>query len=135
MTDRAWAAGLFDGEGCISLDRSNTFQTILKVAMYERRTCEKFKTLYGGRVFWYRNQWGIRTWVWKATRPAEIRLCLEHWMPWLIEKASQARILLKVVDLKQTRRRGSFYTKAEERRLEWASNRLKALKSKNKSQF
>jgi len=47
-TDRAWAAGFFDGEGCCNFSSSNRR---LYMGQKDRRVLDKFQGIVGGKVY------------------------------------------------------------------------------------
>jgi LAGLIDADG-like domain len=57
---RAWAAGLFDGEGCVAVYQTTagTFALHIEISMKRRVCLERFQRMYGGSVSVYKNKWG-----------------------------------------------------------------------------
>ena len=99
--DIAWAAGLFDGEGSISVRRikgvaskAETFQLAVQLAMTHRATVYKFKTvLVVGSVHTYRYGRYKRQWAYVATGPSAVRV-LEVLGPNLVTKRQEAQIAI-----------------------------------------
>ncbi|MFA7101176.1 MAG: LAGLIDADG family homing endonuclease [Bacilli bacterium] len=98
----AWAAGLFEGEGCFYAsyhekrkDGTRIFHTLASVAQNDIGLLEQFRNVVGfGRIAIGSNQ---KTHYWYATRVGEAAKLLEWFRPWLskrrIERAEE--LLLK----------------------------------------
>jgi len=105
-TDRAYAAGLIDGEGCIGLYNTRTrkerraayYQLTVRVAMRS-----------GAPILWLQSRFGYGTttshnkgskaadvfyYVWQA-RNRQAETVLREILPYLVEKAPQARLALE----------------------------------------
>ena len=100
-TDKAWAAGLFDGEGCIMIKRDYnklrvTFSLRLILTNNHVGALEKFKTIVGGIGSirqWSRDGRKNPTWDWRvASKQAEFVLKLL--LPYLVVKHEQAELAL-----------------------------------------
>jgi hypothetical protein len=71
-TDVAWAAGLFEGEGCITLvHKDKPYNYRLVLSMSDRDVVERFAGLFGGKVYKvqpprFKPHWQTQ-WAWHAT--------------------------------------------------------------------
>lgn len=98
--DAAWAAGAFDGEGCVVVVVGKKSGDRIKVSApnTDPRFCDNFKRIFGGSVSSvdmskYNPKWR-RQWRWEATGKAA-RAALERMLPHLCIKAEQARLALE----------------------------------------
>lgn len=108
----AWAAGLFDGEGCIVLDRSHAYrrQVGLTLAMTDRDLVERFRDVVGGGTITIRPpDSGPRKQtlvVWRTGSFELSQYLIAALWPWLGERRrARAREVLTIVAAAQTRRR------------------------------
>lgn len=129
----AWAAGLFDGEGCITLysrkevKRRLTWRIVLKVQMKDPQAIHRLKRLYGGYLTFDRRETGLFT-TWCLPAAKEVQGVLELWLPWLLEKKAQAVSGIEFCKFRASRTHSQVYSEEEKRRcLRW-EKRLKALK-------
>lgn len=107
----AYAAGLFDGEGCIQIYRqknTNYFSVFAKVAMTTRQPLLFLQRLYGGSVCVRPVRGGRRPqWDWTVTGRA-CEQFLESVMTVLIVKGQEAALaLIMISSLKRTSGRGT----------------------------
>jgi hypothetical protein len=105
-TDLAWAAGFFDGEGCIHIGKSiqrqyENYQLVISVTQAEREPLDKLQELFGGFIKSYQAtrytrkyhlHWGLSSI--KATN------ALRAMLPYLTVKREQAELALKFQDIK-----------------------------------
>lgn len=102
MSERAWAAGLFDGEGSIfasaSKRRSHRPPVVrlhMALGMTTEAAVRRFHAVVGvGSVVFLANQKGARKvqWRWQTSGDEGVRHALEVIRPWLSEhKQTQAR--------------------------------------------
>ena len=78
-TQLAWAAGLFEGEGCMS--GRNT----LRLQMTDKDVVEKFHDAVGlGKIYYYPSRDGKRkeTWTWYLEKRNFVRLLLSKFLPY-----------------------------------------------------
>lgn len=88
----AWAAGLFEGEGCVFLSIGRRTQRSLIVNMTDEDVLRRFHAIVGcGSLFsvkehatWQPN-WKPQ-WRWSASRWSDIRELHERFSPWLGER-------------------------------------------------
>lgn len=74
MTDRAYIAGLFDGEGCVILYKrirkpTNRveFSLVVSIGNTHRPTLEWIKNQFGGSIAKRHNGTNLPVWEWKAS--------------------------------------------------------------------
>lgn len=118
----AWAAGCFDGEGCVSLAKAKQhggptyyYRVDLIVSNTDRALLEPFVGLFGGRIDHHRRKAPRRDcYQWKTTGSAHAATIIQELRPWLIVKAPQAEVALKAAALltRQGGRRPDSETKA-----------------------
>lgn len=103
----AWAAGLFDGEGCIHI-RQNGHSVVLSLAMTHRPTIEQL-----GEILGY--PWTLATlppaqphykeqYRWSLRRQPEVLDCLSRLEPYIVtrrEKLQFAKTIIKEYALKR----------------------------------
>lgn len=95
----AWAAGFFDGEGCVSIAKSARkgqplpyYRADLIVSNTSREPLDRFAGLFGGRVVVVRLAQHKRklTYGWKTTGTSHSAKVLLELLPWLTCKREQA---------------------------------------------
>ncbi len=98
-------AGAFDGEGCLTILRSNRstgfyYAPRIGVEMANLPIIRAFAARFGGRVHLKKipRHGRKQTWFWFRDRPADIRLVLDTIGPWLIEKAIQSDKMKEYLD-------------------------------------
>jgi len=93
-TDRAWAAGYIDGEGCLDVPRGIR----VRVTNTHKPTLDHLQSFFGGSVRPHSARTPQRahrpTWVW-TVHGMEASDALEKLLPFLREKEKQARCLLQ----------------------------------------
>lgn len=118
-TDVAWAAGILDGEGCISIIRtppsrsarcrSNRYTFQLKVTMGHKPTVQRLVDLFGGTVQDHQprteRQNASHSWI-AGARIGE--RALKMMRPYLITKAKEADVGLAFMDLPLAPRGGRW---------------------------
>jgi hypothetical protein len=83
----AWAAGFFDGEGCIYKDRLILSQKVLA-------PLEFFQSLYGGNMYSpYKTKYPAYQLV--IIKKAEVFRCLVDLEPYLLVKGDKARMVIQ----------------------------------------
>lgn len=101
-----YAAGLLDGEGCISMakhHRGRTFTTRVAIHMAAPGlpVLKAMLATYGGHLSQHRKEtedWRA-TWQWVVTSRADVTRCLSDVLPYLIVKADQATLALSWMTL------------------------------------
>lgn len=109
-TRLAWAAGLFEGEGCISLDKRFD-QLVLSISMTDKDVVELFAEVIGyGKVRKLHTpsmqaKGRKPAWIWTVTgSPAE--LCATKLLPYLCERRTERLAeTLAIVFLSKKKRR------------------------------
>jgi hypothetical protein len=110
MTDRsAWAAGFFDGEGCVSIWRRNTGGKVyysMKLDMYQvdKAPLDIFVLLFGGTVRPRPRPPSLNTnsrdgWVWSQSGHGAAET-LKIMLPHMVCKRAQAEIAIEFQRLK-----------------------------------
>ncbi len=93
----AWAAGFFDGEGCVAVCKQAHSQSKRPQYQLQISICQKdntplvhFVVLFGGTLYSYKSK-GVEYWRWCMSNNHAVR-CLELIAPFLILKGERARI-------------------------------------------
>lgn len=109
--DYAWAAGFFDGEGCVSLSdctkrnspRGPARHITMKILICQkdRRPLDKFKGLFGGEIKPFvrggKNARGGQSLVWEIVLRATLAAnALKLMLPYLTLKGDVARVALEL---------------------------------------
>jgi hypothetical protein len=107
-TQRAYTAGLIDGEGCIRIHKQNRtssnpgvrYYVEIRVAMTDETTIRTLQSMWGGfvgeRNYKYESSFGNKKqWVWRVST-AQARYVLEAIKPYMITKRSQAITALEL---------------------------------------
>jgi predicted CopG family antitoxin len=103
---KAWAAGLFDGEGTIGVhlsgDKKGGLRRKICISMIYRPALELFHNTYGGHLFKHNASSkaypSFRCWKWEISHKDQIKAFLVDVLPFLTEKKSQAEIMIKQID-------------------------------------
>jgi len=96
-----YAAGLFDGEGCIHLGKGPQFRKTIMMGVTYRPIVESFVAKYGGKLYKYASPTGSRAiYRWQLSSKAKIKNFLNSVRPFLLEKAAQADLMLYLVENK-----------------------------------
>lgn len=103
--DHSYAAGFFDGEGHIGLekrnDRNNQYYLRLTTTQKTPEPLYALQALYGGRVFLQKQSKGRATDVWRhRVERCNARLMLEAMLPYLIVKRERAEEVLQIVPVR-----------------------------------
>ena len=91
-TDLAWAAGIIDGEGCITITRAGG-QLRVMVANTDLRMLHKLRELFGGNISrkkTYRAHYKPQ-WFWQLCAK-DAAGALNAMLPYLVTKADQAEL-------------------------------------------
>jgi hypothetical protein len=101
MMDLAWAAGFFDGEGCISRKKGGKRTWRLVVQQNVRPPLEVLERLFGGTLYGpytrQRSRDGVGQfsnpyYVWRLNTQADVLFALECMYPYLRVKGAEALI-------------------------------------------
>jgi hypothetical protein len=113
MEEDIYAAGLFDGEGTVTLSTANGKFRHPVVSVSSTTLCllEFLQTHYGGHVSTHKTYKAHHTasWSWKA-RYDEALAFLEKVLPYLKEPEKRRRALLLTQDYKKVTRRNGRYS-------------------------
>jgi hypothetical protein len=88
-TDVAWAAGLFEGEGCIRMYRADGKTPQLYLSMADEDVVRRFHHVVGcGRVYGpygpYAHSGGTKPqWAWVVGSCEKVQALIAQWWPWL----------------------------------------------------
>lgn len=134
-TDLAYFAGLFDGEGCISIihqtKKGRPYLTLMVQIVNTRPwVCQSFKFTFSGRVIFrkaFRKHWQDY-WAWAANGKQALDF-LRVIKPYLKLKQGEAEVAIKFQEMRSTRKY-SCLTEAEMILLEEQRRLLKDLKTK-----
>jgi len=104
-TDKAWTAGIIDGEGCIGVYKNNkgfckTFNCHLNVANTNVLMLNQLKEFWGGKIYpdRHRLKYGWKEcWVWQLNKGKEISRFLKNILPYLVVKKEQAEMMLEFI--------------------------------------
>ena len=96
-------AGLFDGEGCFSLNRRNHsygdgFQPQIQLAITNEQIVKWIlETIRIGHVYSKTRltHSGLRVWTYLVTKQSDVKIVLEILLPYLKVKKPQAKLLLE----------------------------------------
>jgi len=103
----SYLAGFFDGEGCVGIYRHMCkgkpyFELNLKVTQKDRTILNFFQMHYGGYVMYNKEQ---DVHIWTTDVPSAVQF-LTDVSPYLIVKASQAKLALEFQAAKSARHKG-----------------------------
>jgi len=117
LTQRAWAAGFFDGEGYISVRNrttNTTKQKCIDVELVVSNTSEasiiRLQSLFGGYIQHFSpKKINLKPfWRWTGT-PNIARIFLKATLPYLVVKKEQAEMALEILNLKNFQRTAERY--------------------------
>ncbi len=113
MEEDIYAAGLFDGEGTVTLSTANGKFRHPVVSVSSTTFCllEFLQTHYGGHISKHKayKEHHAASWSWKA-RYDEALAFLEKVLPYLKEPEKRRRALLLIQDYKKVTRRNGQYS-------------------------
>jgi len=117
ITDIAYVAGLFDGEGCITTYISSPGSTrprlSLSLACCFKDTLDWIKTIFGGTVRPNQNSSTNKTvYVWKPGTIPEKLAFLEAVAPFLREKRTQADLAIAYLRIRVSQQRRDSHAKS-----------------------
>jgi hypothetical protein len=98
----AWAAGIFEGEGCITRNNMDDNQPVLQLRMTDKDIVERFVDIMGYGNIVIEHPPGDRKTVycWRIARKSEVRRCLDMMLPLLGERrAYKALNALDAIEL------------------------------------
>lgn len=93
--DIAWAAGLFEGEGCISRSAARTVRFQLKMQSCDHDVIERFHQIVGlGQVYGpLRRSLAYKPfWIWTTGRAGSVACVLEAFLPYLGKRRSEKAV-------------------------------------------
>ena len=134
----AWAAGIIDGEGCISICRkrhANAWVLRVTVSQVDPRLPARLKELFGGSVSHYNpvKKNHRRVWTWTIQAHAA-EAALRAVLPWLFLKKEQAEIgmasrqFIKKAEGRVGALRSPAFSEAQIDAQEWLRRQLSDLK-------
>ena len=89
--DVAWACELFDGEGCISVDKRYSYPTLI-MSMTDKDLVERFHAVVGFGNITTRHQKDRgyqKQYSWRASGYKNIKALYEMFKPWLGERRTK----------------------------------------------
>lgn len=93
ITDIAWAAGLFDGEGCITVRKSGgRLIPELSLGLQDESTVKRFQQIVGRGNICKRG--GVTFYNWQIAGIVGVFEVLQKLMPFLFLKRGEARVML-----------------------------------------
>lgn len=102
--DKAWAAGILDGEGCISISKENHTDTRagllhrprVRVQMTHELTVRRLRDLFGGHILTVDGASVGRkmSWDWRLRHPQQVSTFLRGVLPYMVTKREEAILLL-----------------------------------------
>lgn len=100
----AWAAGVFEGEGCISVVRSGPQagrRASLNMKMTDRDVIERFRAAVGrGSIHedkWYARRGQPSQWRWRVSAQSDVLHILDAFEPFLGERRRAASAAARAV--------------------------------------
>jgi hypothetical protein len=104
VAELAWAAGIMDGEGCITIQRNSRMRSVqhrlaVKITMTHRPTIDRLKEIFSAGSIAVGGADGMRKTysLWITQKPAGH--VLEALLPFLVTKADEAVLALKFLEL------------------------------------
>jgi hypothetical protein len=102
--ERAWQAGIIDGEGCITISKqmregrpSPAYRPMITVTNTDRRLIQPFSDAWGGALYHRpdsrKNLMWADSWTWYCPRTAVVPF-LKSILPYLRGKHEQAKLLI-----------------------------------------
>jgi hypothetical protein len=116
MKDDIYTAGLFDGEGTVTLAtaKGKFRYPVVSVSSTTHSLLEFLKKTYGGHISKHKTykDHHLQSWSWKATHNAAL-FFLEKILPYLKEPKKRHRALLLTQKYKKVTRRNGKYSKEQ----------------------
>jgi len=111
-----WAAGLFEGEGCIEISGKDRLSVRLRLNTTDHDVLERFAAVVGcGKIrevtapSIVRPHWKT-CWAWAVNRQEDCRRLLETWRPYLgVRRAEKAGEALSLLDEQEAARWRTCY--------------------------
>lgn len=117
----AWAAGIIDGEGCISgVKKTGTNQCYfsLDVVNTDPRLAYRLKEIFGvGSIFVNHKGRGRPIYYWRVKKKDELPGVLIKLLPFLVLKKDQAKVALVADALEQSENKVALYDELS--RMKW----------------
>lgn len=128
-TDKAWVAGLIDGDGCLSLSTGNSSfrKPILVVDNTDMEILDELKRLYGGGLVKKRRREDHhrQAWSWRVYGASQIIALLVDVLPYMHCPSKRARAWMLVEEYRDVTPRNGHYTpEARVLRTEWEARFL-----------
>jgi hypothetical protein len=105
-TELAWAAGFFDGEGCITVFKSTLYGPKLNVSIGQvvKAPLQVLHDMFGGTLYWKEAYGSHKSGIWMLEwRDGKSESFLKSILPYLVVKRSQAELALEFISLRGTR--------------------------------
>ncbi len=89
-----WAAGLFEGEGCIYIEQNRYVRLVLSST--DRDVLDRFQSVFGGSIYFHKGKAaeGRRAlnhkplWAWRMGRAADVEVVLRAILPHMGKRRS-----------------------------------------------
>lgn len=99
----AWAAGIFEGEGCICKVKKQKHSWHLAIAMSDLDVLEEIKNILGGIIYKDREKpFRKQMWIWRLHKAILVERTLKQLLPWLKTRRGH-KALIALNDLAQHR--------------------------------
>ena len=119
-TDKAYIAGIIDGEGCISITRAKrtngeyAYQESMSMAMTNEEAIRTISNIFGGQYFCYQYNTKNKPEYFYKVQSGVLENILQSILPYLKVKKEQAKLALEVRQLRVQRntitQRKDYYT-------------------------
>lgn len=112
LTDLAWCAGLFDGEGCICISLStNGYRLSVRINMNHESALRRVQQIMGAGTLRAQCLRPPRhqTWTWFIGRRSEVERILATLLPYLVVKREEASIGLRFLRASSTAEQASLF--------------------------
>lgn len=116
-TEHAWAAGIIDGDGCLTLKKSamgkGYAKPLLVVDNTDIEILQELQRLYGGNAFVKKKKSAVhhrQAWSWRVTGADKLITCLECVYPYMHCPSKKERARLVLEEYKLATPRNGYYT-------------------------
>lgn len=94
-----WAAGFFDGEGCVGLyntgSNGNSRYPVIRVSQARREPLDYLQEMFGGTVVIQYRAKGKTYYSWQLVGSKAVAYALSHMLPFLRVKHKEAELLVE----------------------------------------
>ena len=127
-----WAAGLFDGEGCVDVDAPRRWTLRVTLGMTHFPTVRRFRALFGrtGSSLYQQHPKGGRSLLYLVYHGAAAHDALVRMLPFLVTKKAEARIAVQLM-AKRIPKKWKRLSPLEKAQWMTAKKRLQTLKRRS----